>query len=112
MADLQQIRSTFQTTDLGQTEKKPALVEDALAQEIEEGLDESEDEEYDPNMAVWDENENLCEQAAVSEEDVEEDDVEPSKDPTVKSVVSSIKADEILQRPDFDMKALKAKRKK
>ena len=35
VADLQQLKSTFQTTDLGQTEKKPALVEDTLAQEIE-----------------------------------------------------------------------------
>lgn len=92
---LNQIKSTFQTTDLASKGKKPT-VEDALAQDIEEGsklIEDGSDDEYNPDDlieeegAIWDEDENICskEDMSIQDEDSDqsEEEEEEPKEPTL-----------------------------
>jgi len=89
--DIDQLKHTFQTTDLNSKKKDEKFVNDPLAAELEKGIDEDSDDmldedgkpdgDYKPEdendedkeqAAVWDEEENI--QSEKDEEEEEEED--------------------------------------
>ena len=94
--DIDQLKHTFQTTDLNSKKKEEKFVNDPLAAELEKGIDEDSDDlldedgkpdaDYKPedendddmeHAAVWDEEENI--QSAKDEEEGEEGEEEEDK---------------------------------
>ena len=113
--DIDQLKHTFQTTDLNSKKKEEKFVNDPLAAELEKGIEEDSDdlldedgkpdadykpeEEVEEDMeqaAVWDEEENIQsakdEEESEEEEDKTEEKNEKSEEKSGKATPASVKS--------------------
>ena len=113
--DIDQLKHTFQTTDLNSKKKEEKFVNDPLAAELEKGIDEDSDDlldedgkpdaDYKPedendddmeHAAVWDEEENIQsakdEEEGEEEEDKTEEKNEKSEEKSGKATPASVKS--------------------
>ena len=109
--DIDQLKHTFQTTDLNSKKKEEKFVNDPLAAELEKGIDEDSDDlldedgkpdaDYKPedendddmeHAAVWDEEENIQSAKDEEEGEEEEDKTEEKNEKSGKATPASVKS--------------------